>query len=379
MMQAPAHPLLKAANYDPRSKKNRLASNFAPNSPLSKPTSTLATEQDAALLDLLPDLAANISHSVESELPGTEVMLGGGTALTLKHTATGRLGPASRNMRDLDFDLEVANGKAFDAGTATTPKQYLESHTKTVTDALATVLPPGSRLFRPASVTGNNTLMCNYFGHLEISFHMESLAAPGKPGSEERSTVTGKTYRLLNDASHLAMSLNALQARLGRPDKLWKNLQDPLVLAASQPEQDEQDKTVAKVGQILAAPAADSAVSRKVLAGYNQLAGDGTIRGIEPIKTADGRELQPARMFGYTNKKQESIAQMNLYWNPARHYWRLKNDVRPVTEQAHFHQDFKDSYAAIINTVLDDLTQTAGREGRTAKHDWPRFLTKLKF
>ena len=392
-----SHPLLNAANFDPDSDQyasNRYAMRpFNPDQALARPTPALATLGDEALLAHVPNLAANITAKVESALHGIQVMLGGGTGLTLKHPARGRLGPASRNMRDLDFDLEISKQDEFNKnkGGAADANAYLKGKAASIQAAVQTALPPPTDLMpNSGSVTNNDTLIFKYYrkkdhrrapkesDSLEISFHMDNpLTAVTASSSVENTADNGKNYRLLNDASHLAMALEALEGRLGRPDKLWKNLQDPLVLAAGLPKESEQQAAVGKVKHILQAPAADSAPSRTILAKYADLAGNGTIQGFIPVKTADGRALRPAWLFGYNNKIADSLSVMNSYWNPGKKYWLPKQDVDP-SEQAHYHQDFKDSYTELINSVVDDLKTTAGKEGRIGPTDWPHFLPEIR-
>ena len=375
MMQR--NPLLNAAVHDPQGKKIAVSTPFtqALEEHVANRPKNLGTKDDDALLLSVPNLAANISGAVKGLMTGVNVVLAGGTALTLKHPATGRLGPASQNMRDLDFDLAVSDQNEFDKEYRTKafagPFNFLRYYAKPVAATVANVLPPDAKLAPPSpKVTTNNTLMCNYTDGLEISFHMDSLDADGTLGSGAVTASNGQTLNLIDTPSHLAMATSALAARLGRPDKLWKNLQDPLVLAASLPKV-PREAAIQKVHDILAEPAADTGKAQQVLSGHFY---DNTGKfGQAAVKTADGRRLWPATLFGHLVQKTCVKILGANFWHATDRRWKAKSEVA-AESKAHYDGNFRQSYQAIVGNVVHDLARIAHDEKRT---DWPALLPKV--
>ncbi|MFC0139675.1 DUF4157 domain-containing protein [Erwinia mallotivora] len=188
----------------------------------------------------IPNLVALLTNAFAKNelLKNFDFILGGGSALTLKHPADGRLGRPSENMRDIDMDFQLKKG----ANPKYAPKNESAISTliNKVKDQIAyevSQLGESSKaLFtgEPSITMGTTIIFKSY--DLEYSFHYINGKTEKTLGSEEMESPDAGRFSVINNESHWSMTESALEQRLSRPDKIYKTLMDALVLAGKSKE-----------------------------------------------------------------------------------------------------------------------------------------------
>lgn len=280
-------------------------------------------------------------------------ILGGGAALAVKRPGLGRLGRTSPNMRDIDMDFQIIPAERAELiqkiraviPKITNPDALMEFIKRKmilclfhIPDGLGAELSTDD-----VTVSGRNTVMFNK-GDMEYSFHFvndEQLL-----GTIDAPLGNGTSVKLIDDASHWALTKSALRARLKRPDKIQKTLIDACVQIGPRNGLNYHVRML-ETSAILFGGARYIGTAQNTLWRLAGPAIPGLNGGVG--QQIDG--LSPATALLWQNR---------LGANMARLYDRGQKP-RPSPAEM---QETRDEYAEVFRIILNSIIVRAGAEGR---------------
>jgi len=250
---------------------------------------TPVSPRNRSRLIQIPNLVAMITELFAQNdlLKNFNFILGGGSALTLKHPKDGRLGRSSENMRDIDMDFQInkkqSHTEVFKKESQKGQESLINEVKIAMVNEMAKLSGEDGALFTgEPSITMGTTIIFKSWD-LEYSFHFIDGISEKELGADKMNSPDAGSFLVINDASHWSMTTSALESRLSRPDKIHKTLIDALVLAGK--SKDRLDE----IGFIINDNAMHIGNIKRILKGLYLDRKDsskaGTISGLEP-KTA---------------------------------------------------------------------------------------------